>query len=279
MIGQSAGEKLAKITHRNNVYWSYFRINCVKTLFINLKSLELLKFFFTISGFSLGLDLSNHSWKLPLTSRETVPLNELLQFSLRRCLCISKKFWASMFEELLHSENGLYTSIWEIHLHLYVETALDLEKLQVIGQTQLQQLYLYLKELRTAGHTQVQHLYLLYLCFEKFRAAGCIQLYSYLKELRATGLTQLWQLYSYLEELRAAGDTQLEQRLPSVTHHGLNGLDVGEVGHVGWLKQGGIEYRTFRTSPLPTPPPPPAPRRRERPRECGFWRACSLASH
>jgi hypothetical protein len=96
-----------------------------------------------------------------------------------------------MFEELLHSENGLYTSIWEIHLHLYVETALDLEKLQVIGQTQLQQLYLYLKELRTAGHTQVQHLYLLYLCFEKFRAAGCIQLYSYLKELRATGLTQL----------------------------------------------------------------------------------------
>jgi hypothetical protein len=61
MIGQSAGEKFAKMTPRNNVYWSYFRINRVKTLIINIKSLEPLKFFQTISGFSLGLDLSNHS--------------------------------------------------------------------------------------------------------------------------------------------------------------------------------------------------------------------------
>jgi hypothetical protein len=61
MIGRSAGEKLAKITPRNNVYWSYFRINRVKTLIINRKSLEPLKFFKTISGFSLGLDLSNHN--------------------------------------------------------------------------------------------------------------------------------------------------------------------------------------------------------------------------
>jgi hypothetical protein len=60
MIGQSAGEKLAKMTSRNHVYWSYFRINRVKTLIVNLISLEPLKFFKTISGFSLGLDLSNH---------------------------------------------------------------------------------------------------------------------------------------------------------------------------------------------------------------------------
>jgi hypothetical protein len=61
MIGQSAGEKLAKITPRNNVYWSYFRINRVKMFIVNLKSLEPLKIFKTISGFSLGLELSNHS--------------------------------------------------------------------------------------------------------------------------------------------------------------------------------------------------------------------------
>ncbi len=61
MTGLSAGEKLAKLTQRNNVYWSYFRINRVKTLNINRKSLEPLKFLKTISGFSLGLDLSNHS--------------------------------------------------------------------------------------------------------------------------------------------------------------------------------------------------------------------------
>jgi hypothetical protein len=61
MIGQNAGEKFAKMTPRNNVYWSYFRINRVKTLFVNLKSLKLLKFLKTISGFSLGLELSNHT--------------------------------------------------------------------------------------------------------------------------------------------------------------------------------------------------------------------------
>jgi hypothetical protein len=33
MIGQNAGENFAKMTPRNNVYWSYFRINRVKTLF------------------------------------------------------------------------------------------------------------------------------------------------------------------------------------------------------------------------------------------------------
>jgi hypothetical protein len=75
MIGQNAGEKFANITRRNNVYWSYFCINRVKTLFVNLKSLKPLKFFKTISGFSLALDLSNHTWKLPWTSRETVPLS------------------------------------------------------------------------------------------------------------------------------------------------------------------------------------------------------------
>jgi hypothetical protein len=45
MIGQSAGEKLAKRTPINNVYWSYFRINRVKKLIVNLKSLEPLEFF------------------------------------------------------------------------------------------------------------------------------------------------------------------------------------------------------------------------------------------
>ncbi len=40
MIGQNAGEKFAKKTPRNNVYWSYFCINRVKTLFVNLKSLK-----------------------------------------------------------------------------------------------------------------------------------------------------------------------------------------------------------------------------------------------
>jgi hypothetical protein len=44
MIGQSAEEKFAKMTPRNNVYWSYFRINRVKPLIINIKSLEPLKF-------------------------------------------------------------------------------------------------------------------------------------------------------------------------------------------------------------------------------------------
>ncbi len=61
MTGQNAGEKFAKMTPKNNVYWSYFRINRVKTLFVHLKSLKPLKNFKTISGFSLGLDLSNHT--------------------------------------------------------------------------------------------------------------------------------------------------------------------------------------------------------------------------
>jgi hypothetical protein len=65
MIGQNAREKCAKMTPRNNVYWSYFRINRVKALFVHPKSLKPLKYFQTISGFSLGLDLSNHTWKLP----------------------------------------------------------------------------------------------------------------------------------------------------------------------------------------------------------------------
>ncbi len=61
MIGQSAGEKYAKRTPINYVYWSYFRINRIKILIVNLKSLEPLEFFKTISGFSLGLDLSSHT--------------------------------------------------------------------------------------------------------------------------------------------------------------------------------------------------------------------------
>jgi hypothetical protein len=40
MIGQGAREKLAKRTPINYVYWSYFRINRVKTFIVNLKSLE-----------------------------------------------------------------------------------------------------------------------------------------------------------------------------------------------------------------------------------------------
>jgi hypothetical protein len=42
MIGQGAGVKVAKLTPINYVYWNYFRINRVKTLIVNLKSLELL---------------------------------------------------------------------------------------------------------------------------------------------------------------------------------------------------------------------------------------------
>jgi hypothetical protein len=61
MIGQNAGEKFSKMTPRNNVYWSYFRINRIKMLFVNLKSLKPLKFLKTISGFSLCLDLSNNA--------------------------------------------------------------------------------------------------------------------------------------------------------------------------------------------------------------------------
>jgi hypothetical protein len=60
LVGWSASEKCAEMTPINNVYWSYFRINHVKTLIVNLKLLESLIFFLTISGFSLGLDLSNH---------------------------------------------------------------------------------------------------------------------------------------------------------------------------------------------------------------------------
>jgi hypothetical protein len=45
MIGQTAGEKFAKIIPIKNVYWSYFGINRVKTKIVNLKSLEHLKFF------------------------------------------------------------------------------------------------------------------------------------------------------------------------------------------------------------------------------------------
>jgi hypothetical protein len=45
MIGQSAGEKFAKMSPINNVYWRHFCINHVKTLIVNLKSLEPLKFF------------------------------------------------------------------------------------------------------------------------------------------------------------------------------------------------------------------------------------------
>jgi hypothetical protein len=61
MIGQSAGEKFEKRTPINYVYWSCFLINHVKTLIVNLKSLEPLEFFKTISGFSLGLDLPSHT--------------------------------------------------------------------------------------------------------------------------------------------------------------------------------------------------------------------------
>jgi hypothetical protein len=63
MMGQSAGEKLAKRDSNKlqYIYWSYFCINRVKTLIVYLKSLEPLEFFNTISGFSLGLDLSSHT--------------------------------------------------------------------------------------------------------------------------------------------------------------------------------------------------------------------------
>jgi hypothetical protein len=52
MISQSAGEKFAKMTPINSVYWSYFCINRINMLIVILKSLEPLKFFKTISGFS-----------------------------------------------------------------------------------------------------------------------------------------------------------------------------------------------------------------------------------
>jgi hypothetical protein len=45
IIGQSAGEKLAKMTPINNVYWSYCRINRIKTLIVNIKSREILNYF------------------------------------------------------------------------------------------------------------------------------------------------------------------------------------------------------------------------------------------
>jgi hypothetical protein len=64
-IGQCAQEKFAKMTPTNNIYWSYFYINHVKTLIINLKSLESLTFFKTVSSFSLGLNLLNNTWKVP----------------------------------------------------------------------------------------------------------------------------------------------------------------------------------------------------------------------
>jgi hypothetical protein len=44
MIGQSARVKFAKMIPINYVYWSYFCINLVKTLIVNLKSLEPLEF-------------------------------------------------------------------------------------------------------------------------------------------------------------------------------------------------------------------------------------------
>ncbi len=45
LIGWSASEKFSEMTPINNVYWSYFRINHVKTLIVNLKLLESLIFF------------------------------------------------------------------------------------------------------------------------------------------------------------------------------------------------------------------------------------------
>jgi hypothetical protein len=57
MIGQSAGEKFVKMT----VYWSYFRINCVKTLLVNLKSLESLKFLLNHQRFLSWPGLANHT--------------------------------------------------------------------------------------------------------------------------------------------------------------------------------------------------------------------------
>jgi hypothetical protein len=50
-IGQSAGEKFAAMTPINNVHWSYFRINRLKTVIVNVKKLEPLNFF-------------NHQWFL-----------------------------------------------------------------------------------------------------------------------------------------------------------------------------------------------------------------------
>ncbi len=44
---------------------------------VNLKSLEPLKVFKTVSSFSLGLDLSNCTLKVPYISRETVSLRKI----------------------------------------------------------------------------------------------------------------------------------------------------------------------------------------------------------
>jgi hypothetical protein len=45
MIGQSAAEKFAKMTPINNVSWTYFRMNRLIIVIVNLKSLEPLKYF------------------------------------------------------------------------------------------------------------------------------------------------------------------------------------------------------------------------------------------
>jgi hypothetical protein len=61
-----------------NVYWSAFRINRIKMLNIDVKSEEPLTILKTSSSSSLGVDMSILVIKLPLISRETVPLNALL---------------------------------------------------------------------------------------------------------------------------------------------------------------------------------------------------------
>jgi hypothetical protein len=40
----------------------------------------------------------------------------------------------------------------------------------------------------------------------------------------------------------AARHAELKQRLPSFPHHGLDGLNVGEVRHMGWLETGEESY-------------------------------------
>ncbi len=67
MIGQSAGEKFAKMTPRNNVYWSYFRINRIKTLIINRKITGASEIFLNHQRFL--------SWPTPVKPQLKITLN------------------------------------------------------------------------------------------------------------------------------------------------------------------------------------------------------------
>jgi hypothetical protein len=67
VIPAASGFFFSRIIFQNScdeyVCWSNFHINQIKMLSVNVKSLELLKIFKTITGFSPDLGLSNHAQK------------------------------------------------------------------------------------------------------------------------------------------------------------------------------------------------------------------------